>query len=172
MRNYRNITIEYSEPDVECDENIPLFDTDECPVCMKKFGITETQQLIGNHPTKKILKTTKKICIKRNTYCGHPLCLDCFKTICENKYETICPICRGNYRNTGDLIKNCESHYLKDKDIYDMIDNKDSMLLYMVDIPKLVTQSVIAGGYKHLFMCKGFAIDDNNKEMFFGKDED
>ena len=53
MRNYHNITIEYSEPDVECDENIPLFDTDECPVCMKKFGITETQQLIGNHPTKK-----------------------------------------------------------------------------------------------------------------------
>ncbi len=156
--------IEYPEPDLETDEeDIPLFDTDDCPCCMEKFGITEKQELVGNHPVKKILKTTKTICVKRNTYCGHPICITCFKTIC-NSNNVSCPMCRVEYEETGDVYINEYTTEITEKCVFDMIESKDDMLLDMVDYDKLIEQSVIADGYAHLLHMEGFTYED---DMFF-----
>ena len=166
-RMYHTKEVEYPEPDLETDEDIPLYDTDDCPVCMEKFGITERQELIGNHPTKKVLRRTKTICVKRNTYCGHPLCLTCFKTIC-NSSNVCCPCCRTNYEDSGDVYINESTHILSDEDINDMIDNEDDMLYDMVDINALVDQSICADGLGHLLGCD-FVVE--NDEMLFGVDD-
>ena len=162
--------IEYPEPDLECDEDdIPLYDTEDCPCCMEKFGITEKQELIGNHSKKKILKTSKTICVKRNTYCGHPLCIECFKTIC-NSDNVKCPMCRTDYEETGDVEINEWGEELTIEDITDMADRQDDMLMDMVDIDDLIRQSVCVDGWSHMLRCEGFVYDDC--DYFFGKDED
>lgn len=165
-RFYHTKEIEYPEPDLECDEDIPLYDTDDCPVCMEKFGITERQELIGNHPTKKILRRTKTICVKRNTFCGHPICLGCFKTIC-NSNNVKCPCCRTDYEESGDVYINEDTHFLNDDDINDMIENEDDMLYDMIDINALVDQSITADGLGHLLGCS-YVIE--NDDMLFGVD--
>lgn len=162
--------INYPEPDLECDdEDIPLYDTDDCPVCMEKFGITEKQELIGNHPTKKILKTKKTICVKRNTYCGHPICIECFKTIC-NSCNVSCPMCRENYEDTGDVDIDEWTSELDVDDVIEMVDSQDDMLKDIVDVDALIEQSVCADGWSHMLRCEGFVYDDC--DYFFGKDED
>ena len=160
----------YPEPDLETDEEEhPLFDTDDCPVCMEKFGITEKQELIGNHPTKKILKTTKSIVVKRNTYCGHPICMNCFKTIC-NSCNVSCPMCRENYLDTGDVeIEEWTTEITQDE-IAEMRERQDDMLLDMVNIEPLIQQSIYADGWSHMLRCDGFVLEDC--DFFFGKDED
>lgn len=160
----------YPEPDLETDEEEhPLFDTDDCPVCMEKFGITEKQELIGNHPTKKILKTTKTICVKRNTYCGHPICMTCFKTIC-NSCNVSCPMCRENYEDTGDVEIDEWTTEITQDEITEMRQRKDDMLLDMVYLDPLIEQSVIADGWSHMLRCEGFVLEDC--DFFFGKEED
>ena len=162
--------IEYPEPDLDCDEEEhPLFDTDDCPCCMERFGITEKQELIGNHPNKKILKTTKTICVKRNTYCGHPICIDCFKTIC-NSNAVRCPMCRTDYEETGDveIIEHIED--IDMDTIEEMMKNEDDMLMEMVDIESVIDQSVLVDGYTHLLHIEGF-INDNDPDFFFGVQE-
>jgi hypothetical protein len=162
--------IDYPEPDLECDEDdIPLYDTDDCPCCMEKFGITEKQELIGNHSKKKILKTTKTICVKRNTYCGHPICIECFKTIC-NSDNVKCPMCREDYEETGDVEINEWGEVLTIEDITNMADRQDDMLLDMVYIDELIEQSICADGWSHMLRCEGFVYEDC--DYFFGKDED
>ena len=160
----------YPEPDLETDEeDHPLYDTDDCPVCMEKFGITEKQELVGNHPNKKILKTTKTICVKRNTFCGHPICMKCFKTIC-NSCNVSCPMCRENYEDTGDVEIDEWDDTLNEEELIEMVENQDDMLLDMVDLDPLIEQSVIADGWEHMLRCEGFCLQGDT--FFFGKDED
>jgi hypothetical protein len=169
---YRNIhsrEIEYPEPDLECDEDIPLYDVDECPCCMEKFGITEKQELIGNHPTKKILKKTKTFCIKRNTYCGHPLCLDCFKTICKSG-NTKCPMCRQDYNDTGDVAITDRAEEITEQVVRDMMANNDDMLFDMVNIPAIINQQIISDGLASVLGINSISSysNDTNETYYFG----
>tara|TARA_R110000787_G_scaffold79439_3_gene173618 strand:- start:1526 stop:2410 length:885 start_codon:yes stop_codon:yes gene_type:complete len=164
---YKEITTNtktYPEPDLECDEDIPLYDNDECPCCMEKYGITETTTLVGNHPTKKIIKKTKKLVIKRNTYCGHPLCLECFKTICEGD-KICCPTCRVDYEydlEQGTLALDIEI-------INKMIEQRDDYLIEICDVNAVVEQALYSDGYDGLLCCEGFVIE--NDDWFFGLKE-
>ena len=160
--------ITFPEPDLDNDEeDHPLYDTDDCPCCMERFGITEKQELIGNHPTKKILKTTKTICVKRNTYCGHPICLTCFKTIC-NSSNVSCPMCRKSYEDTGDVEINEYTETLTEEDIMEMIESKDDMLYDMVDYDKMLEQAIYSDGYSGLLHFESiFEADDT---YIFGYD--
>lgn len=173
-KNQYRKEITYPEPDLDLDtdeegNDIPIFDTDDCPVCMEKFGITEIQSLIGNHPTKKIIKTKRNIVIKRNTYCGHPICMECFKSICEG-CNVSCPICRVDYEETGDVEITTTGVSLDIKDIEAMIEGGDDYLFEVVDIDAVVNQAIISDGYKHLLRCEGLEIDDDDEYWFCGLD--
>ena len=154
--------IDYCEPDLECDdEDIPLYDCDDCPICMEKFGINETTHLIRQ----KVVKTIKNICVKRNTYCGHPLCIECFKNIC-NSNKVCCPICREDYEESGDVMIHHREIELDNDTILEMIEEQDHRLLEVVDIEALVEQSITADGYEHLLHLDGFC--NTEDRVFWG----
>ena len=169
--------IEYVEPDLECEEDIPLFDCDECPVCMEKFGLNETRKLIN----KKIIKITKTVCVKRNTYCGHPLCIECFNGICRPGDKNICPICRADYVDTGDITTTESQEEIGFEEVEEMMEGQDERLKEIVDIEALVAQMVVSEGlseqlgirdYKtaeHMRYAGGYFINDetDNNGVYF-----
>ena len=139
--NYSNETetiTEYIQPDPELD-NVPLFDTEECPVCFERWGLHKITTMVGNHPTKKVSKTITKCVIKRNTFCGHPLCMDCFNTI-SSLPTCACPVCRGNYTIQGDIVVQSEHRPLTEADVVEMLEDCDEDLLNMVNFTRVIKQ--------------------------------
>ena len=98
--SYYHQEIEYSRPDES------LYDSDSCPCCREKFGVTEyceeiKPEFIAPRSNKKRMKKWTVVKDKRHTHCGHPLCLECFNTIC-GRDKPSCPQCRRSYEETGD----------------------------------------------------------------------
>lgn len=150
----------YYEPDPELDD-VPFYDVPECPCCMDSWGVSETTTIVGNPLKKHIIKRKKHYTIKRNTFCGHPLCMECFKKICESD-EPSCPMCRKLYTDTGDIEIVEEYPNITDDMIRDMIKNYDDALLDIVDIDALITQAIIADGIPHLLQLRCFVDDDEH----------
>jgi len=162
--------ITLNEPDPETDD-VPLYDTDECPCCMEKWGIKETTTFVGNHPTKKILKKTKTFTIKRNTYCGHPICMTCFEKCCAED-DPKCPMCRKKYQDTGDRVEEVVSrnYPISTEIAQDLFRCEDEKLFDFVDINRLINQAVYSDGLEHLFRLEGFSITTEYEgvEYLFG----
>ena len=116
---------------------------------------------------KKIKKVRTKYTIKRNTFCGHPLCLDCFKRI--NEFDNgACPICRSYYRETGDINADIWEEEITEEMVFDMIKRRDDGILpELVDWMGVVRQSVIADGLASLTDCR-CEYTMNDESMFFG----
>jgi hypothetical protein len=152
----------FYEPDPELDD-VPFYDVPECPCCMEKWGERYgTPKIIGNPLKKHIIKRKIYHTIKRNTFCGHPLCMDCFKKICDDTDEPSCPMCRKKYQDTGDIEMEEEYPNLTDDMIRDMIRTYDDALLDIVDIDALITQAIIADGIPHLLQLRCFVDDDEH----------
>lgn len=157
----------FYEPDPELDD-VPFYDVPECPCCMDKWGEHRGEPIIVGNPLKKhIIKRKIYHTIKRNTFCGHPLCMDCFKKICDDNDEPSCPMCRKLYTDTGDIEMEEEYPNLTDDMIRDMIRTYDDALLDIVDIDALITQAIIADGLPHLLHLETF-IDDDGRNFIAG----
>ena len=99
--SYYHQEIEYSRPDES------LYDSDSCPCCREKFGVTEyceeiKPEFIAPRSNKKRMKKWTVVKDKRHTHCGHPVCLECFNAIC-GRDKPSCPQCRRSYEETGDM---------------------------------------------------------------------
>lgn len=158
--------INYDEPDPDTDD-VPYFHTEECPCCMEKWGMKETTTFVGNHPTRKVLKKTKTFTIKRNTYCGHPVCMTCFDKCCE-ELEPKCPMCRKTYQETGDrVVETINTQTPISIEIaQDLFRFQDPNLFDFVDVERLIRQSVISDGLEHLLHLNGYCIT----ELYFGEE--
>ncbi len=156
--------INYDEPDPETDD-VPLFDTEDCPCCMEKWGMKETTTFVGNHPTRKVLKKTKTFTIKRNTYCGHPICMTCFDKCCE-ELEPKCPMCRKKYQDTGDRVVETIATQtpISEEIAQDLFRFQDPNLFDFVDVERLIRQSVVSDGLEHLLGLQGFC----ETTMYYG----
>jgi hypothetical protein len=104
------------------DNKNPLYNCDSCPVCLEEFD-----------PTNNCEATPKN---RRNTFCGHPVCYDCFNSIARsNKKE--CPMCRVDYEEkdircvktqrptTIDDIITLQQNYFDVETIYRRVDIYD-----------------------------------------------
>ena len=121
--------IESNFPD-ENDEDIPLFDTDECPVCMETFNENENK-------------------LKRRTFCGHPICYECFDTIIKcSKKE--CPLCRADYEEWDLEVETYTTEVDEDEIREIQEENEVNTLLRMVNIDDLAVSIVSTDGYDGL----------------------
>lgn len=128
-RTHTETIITSNEPDPDDpDEEIPLYDTTDCPVCMETFD---------EHN-------------KRNTYCGHPICYGCFHHII-NSNKTDCPICRADYEEF-DVVIETETRELDVDDIQELQENQTAenihKLIRMVNIDDLAVDIVGTDGYE------------------------
>ncbi len=165
--------ITFNEPDPETDD-VPNFASSECPCCMEEWGMKETTTFVGNHPTRKVLKKTKTFTIKRNTYCGHSLCITCFNKCCEDE-KPKCPICRKLYSETGDRVIEMVEHHtnISTEIAQDLFRFQDENLFDLVDIERLVSQSILVDGIGHLLKLEGFEYTGmyGGSEYYFGVEE-
>jgi hypothetical protein len=144
--------ITYVEPDLKTDD-VPLFDTDECPCCMEKWESNYT--------------------IKRNTYCGHPICMKCFEKCCEENYPK-CPMCRKEYGETGDIVKEIISTHIhiSEEITQTLFRYSDPKLFDLVNIEGLIQQSVLSDGIENILRKRfNMTIIHYGTEYVFGCEE-
>jgi len=128
----------YNEPD-EDDEDIPIYDCADCPVCMETFNINVVDITIEDIKKR-----------KRNTYCGHPICFGCFETI-ANSNKTECPICRADYEDY-DIEINTNTTIIDGDYIRELQENLTyeniNELIKMVNMEDLALDIVRYDGYE------------------------
>jgi len=132
--------IEHIEPDEDGEDN-PLYDCEDCPVCMDAFSYK-----VENVTIEDINKR------KRNTFCGHPVCYECFETIAKSDNKT-CPICRADYEEY-DIV--CDE-YEKSIEVDYIIGLQEDgyrtsfhQLLKITNLDDLALDCVRVDGYSHL----------------------
>lgn len=138
-------TIEDQHPDIGDDES-PLYNTDDCPVCMETF---DTANLCDPTPRN-----------RKNTFCGHPICYECFDTIIRSNNKT-CPICRSDYED-NDVIcyeneKLVEEEYIEALQTSQNIDR----LIKITNIEDLALECIQIDGMAHMLRMD-FIIKDND----------
>ena len=164
--SYYHQEIEYSRPDES------LYDSDSCPCCREKFGVTEyceeiKPEFIAPRSNKKRMKKWTVVKDKRHTYCGHPLCLECFNTICRRDKPS-CPQCRRSYEETGDIRITQWEETIDENYIVRLInEERNDLLLKISNVEAVVKQTLIfVESYAIELGCNDYANFDNNGVWF------
>lgn len=128
--------------------NIPLYDCDDCPICMDTFEMFNNDKC------------------KRKTFCGHPLCYKCFDTIIKGD-KSVCPTCRVDFKINDVIIE--VNREPVDKEYIEMLqdENNIDLLLKMTNIVGVATDCIHIDGYSHMLRFNYFNEDDNDDDLVF-----
>lgn len=143
----------YPEPDADAE----IFDVDECPCCMECFDTENKMSIVYSGK------------IKRNTFCGHPLCIDCFDTICESDNKC-CPMCRKDYEETGDIDISTHRLNIDDDYISGLQSNCETdELCELVCMKDLIDGLLHFGGWASVLDAKWYDSNflENDEEYLF-----
>ena len=104
---------------------------------------------------------------KRRTHCGHPLCLECFNTIC-GRDKPSCPQCRRSYEETGDMRITQWEETIDENYIVRLInEERNDLLLKISNVEAVVKQTLIfVESYAIELGCNDYANFDNNGVWF------
>ena len=105
---------------------------------------------------------------KRHTHCGHPLCLECFNTIC-GRDKSSCPQCQRSYEETGDMRITQWEETIDENYIVRLInEERNDLLLKISNVEAVVKQTLIfVESYAIELGCNDYANFDNN-DVWFG----